>query len=45
MKSFLCKMYCFMQSVGYARAASELARNGKYTEAQKLIQQKGECTC
>jgi hypothetical protein len=43
MKTFFRKIYLCFKGLGYARAASELARNGKHKEAQNLMRQYGEC--
>lgn len=45
MKQFFCKVWCFLQSFGYARAASELARAGRHTEAKFLISNQESCKC
>jgi hypothetical protein len=45
MKSFFCKFWCFLESLGYARAASELARAGRYEEANFLIANQDPCKC
>jgi hypothetical protein len=34
-----------MQSLGYARAAAELARAGRYKEANFLISNQESCKC
>jgi hypothetical protein len=43
MKSFLRKIYICLKGIGVARAAADLARNGKHKEAQKLMAAYGEC--
>lgn len=43
MKKFFRKLYICMKGIAYARAASELSRNGRYKEAQELMRQYGEC--
>jgi hypothetical protein len=45
MKRFLCKLLCVMQEFGYARAATELTRNGKYKEAQAIMKGDRKCEC
>ena len=45
MKSFLCKLNCFLTEIGYARAAAELSRAGKFKEAQQLAQMRRDCKC
>jgi hypothetical protein len=45
MKQFFCKVWCILQSLGYARAASELARAGRYAEAKNLTMQEKSCKC
>jgi hypothetical protein len=45
MKDFFRKVYCIFVEFGYARAASELARNGRYKEAQNLMLRKKDCKC
>jgi hypothetical protein len=45
MKSFFCKFWCVLQSLGCARAASELARAGRYEEANFLIANQESCKC
>ena len=45
MKNFFCKVWCFLESLGYARAASELARAGRYEEAKRLAQLEKPCKC
>jgi hypothetical protein len=43
MKSFFRKVYITLKGLGYAKAAADLARNGKHKEAQKLMAAYGEC--
>lgn len=43
MKTILRKIYLCFKGIGYAKAAADLARNGKHKEAQILMQQYGEC--
>ncbi len=43
MKSFFRKVYITLKGIGYAKAAADLARNGKHKEAQKLMAAYGEC--
>jgi hypothetical protein len=45
MKSFFCKFWCVLQSLGYARAAAELARAGRHKEANDLILNQESCKC
>lgn len=45
MKRFFCRVWCVLEGLGYARAASELARAGRYEDAKRLtLSQKG-CDC
>jgi hypothetical protein len=43
MKTFFRKFYIALKGIGYARAAADLARNGKHEEAKKLIASYGNC--
>lgn len=43
MNKILHSIYCFMEMLGRARAASVLARQGKYELAQQIIQEKNSC--
>jgi hypothetical protein len=43
MKKFFRKFYVLLKGIGYAKAAADLARNGKHKEAQKLMATYGEC--
>lgn len=43
MKSFFRKVYVCLKGIGVARAAADLARNGKHEEAKKIIAAYGEC--
>ncbi len=43
MKTFFRKVYITLKGIGYAKAAADLARNGKHKEAQKLMAAYGEC--
>ena len=43
MKKFFRSIYVIMKGIGYARAAAELSRNGRYKEAKELMRQYGEC--
>ena len=43
MKTFFRKFYITLKGIGYAKAAADLARNGKHKEAQKLMTAYGEC--
>lgn len=43
MKSFFRKIYITLKGIGYAKAAANLARNGKHKEAQALMAAYGEC--
>ena len=43
MKSFFRKVYICLKGLGYAKAAADLARNGKHEEAKKLMVAYGEC--
>ena len=45
MKTLVCKVRCFLQEIGYARAASNLAQQGQYDLARKLITMKKETPC
>lgn len=39
------KLYCIFKVLGYARAASILAREGRHKEAKALIQASDNCKC
>lgn len=41
----LCKVRCFLQEAGYARAAASLARQGKYELAKQLMTMKKDTPC
>ena len=43
MKNLFRSIYDVLKGIGYARAAADLARNGKHEEAKKLIAAYGEC--
>jgi hypothetical protein len=43
MKAFFRKVYICLKGLGYAKAAADLARNGKHEEAKKLMAAYGEC--
>lgn len=43
MKNFFRKFYILLKGIGYAKAAANLARNGKHKEAQALMAAYGEC--
>lgn len=43
MNKILHSIYCYMEMLGRARAASVLARQGKYDLAQQIIQEKTQC--
>ena len=43
MKKIFRNIYVCLKGIGYARAAADLARNGKHEEAKKLIAAYGEC--
>lgn len=43
LKSFFSKFLCYVESYGYARAASALAREGKYEEAKMVILARRDC--
>lgn len=45
MKNFFCKLWCFFQDVGYARAASTLAREGRFDDAKRIMLTKKDCEC
>jgi len=45
MKDFFCKVWCILESLGYARAAATLARAGRHEEAKKLILLEKSCKC
>ena len=44
-KNFLFKVWEFFECVGYARAASTLAREGKYEEAKAVMASKRRERC
>lgn len=44
-KSFFCKVYCFFEAMGQARAAACLARHGHHEAAKRVIQSTGSCKC
>ena len=43
MKTIFRSIYDVLKGIGYARAAAELARNGKHDQAKKVIAAYGEC--
>jgi hypothetical protein len=43
MKNIFRSVWICLKGIGYARAAADLARNGKHKEAQALMTQYGEC--
>jgi len=43
MKSFFRKVYCIFKEIGFARAASTLAREGKYEEARAMMLARNAC--
>jgi hypothetical protein len=43
MKSFLKKFYCICKEIGFARAASTLAQQGKYEEAKAMLLARNNC--
>ena len=43
MKNFLKKVYCIFKEIGFAKAASELARAGKYEEAKAMMMARDNC--
>ena len=43
MKTLFRKIYLCFKGLGYAKAAADLARNGKYKQAQNLMKKYGEC--
>ncbi len=43
MKKFFRKVYITLKGIGYAKAAADLARNGKHDEAKKLMAAYGDC--
>jgi hypothetical protein len=43
MKKFFKGIYTLIKSIGYARAAADLARNGKHKEAQALMTALDKC--
>ena len=45
MKKFLCKVWCAMESLGYARASAALAREGRYEDAKRLALMDRPCKC
>jgi len=42
-KQFWKSVYCFFESLGRARAASSLARQGNYKLAQEIMAEKSRC--
>ena len=45
MKSFFCRVWCIMESLGYARAAATLAREGRHEDAKRLTLMQKPCKC
>lgn len=43
MKKFWKSVYCFLESMGRARAAAVFARQGNHKMAQEIISGKCEC--
>lgn len=43
MKTFFRQVYIVLKGLGYAKAAADLARNGKHKQAQELMTKYGEC--
>jgi hypothetical protein len=43
MSKFFREFYLTLKALGYAKAAADLARNGKHKEAQALMSKYGEC--
>lgn len=43
MNQFLKKVYFFFKEVGFVRAASSLANQGKYEEAKAMLVAKNNC--
>ena len=43
MKRFLKSVLCWLETMGRARAAGELARAGRYVEAKNLMSEKCKC--
>lgn len=43
MKNFMNRVLCFLESLGRARAASELARHGLHQEARRVMLAEGSC--
>ena len=43
MTKFLKSVYCVLESLGRARAASVFARQGNYKMAQQIMLEKCEC--
>lgn len=43
MNKILHSIYCFMESMGRARAASTLARHGKHDLARQIILERSQC--
>lgn len=43
MKKIWQSLYCFFESLGRARAASSLARQGNYKLAQEIMSEKSKC--
>lgn len=44
-KNFFKQVWCFFECMGYARAASTLAREGKYEEAKAVLASKRSEKC
>ena len=45
MKPFLCKVRCFLQEIGYARAVTALSQRGYFAEAKNLMLSKERTKC
>ncbi len=43
MKSILHRIYCFLESMGRARAAGQLARAGQHEMARNIMMEKNTC--
>ncbi len=43
MKKLWKSIYCILESLGRARAASSLARQGNYKLAQQIMSEKSKC--
>jgi len=43
MKKIFRSIYVVLKGIGVARAAADLARNGKHEQAKKIIAAYGEC--